>query len=59
MLPITMSWAHCVSWYGTEVWYCVVWNEISYQTAYHTIPLTSTCTVKILNIGTCMSEQTV
>ena len=45
MLPINMSWAHCISWYGTEVWYGVVWNKTSYYTIYHTIPLTSTCTI--------------
>ena len=45
MLPVNMSWAHCISWYGTEVWYGVVWNKTSYYTTYHTIPLTSTHTI--------------
>ena len=28
MLHINISWAHCILWYGTEVWYGVVWNQV-------------------------------
>ena len=42
MLSVNMSWAQCISWYDTEVWYGVVWNKTSHYTTYHTISLTST-----------------